>query len=402
MDNFLGTIQPYILSEISFVQTFALRTINGALLGNEETFELALKANDMNPPVLGKNKVLPYTKNFRIGQKGMESLVDHIKKNDDNLIWYLSILSHCDPELIEAHYEEIKPFVVKNGQSPLKNLIQLNHISNEGLLEELSQVLHEMEEQQFYNGSLYNYAKAIIDRLIKKNGIASEEVIHTIRQELDKDFFSYKGILFVYIAGEMRLHTLVKDLSNLLTRTDEEILLEEIERTLIKIGSEEVVAHVTQHALNPNDYFSPITILGHIKSDHATKALLALIDQAPDMTAKTMIAAALCEQLSTEAIPKVEALIEEGYDQSLLSLEEAIYANCVINGVDHPKLQEWKDLIDERAARLNKREEEFNNGFNSIKNLNIKPKTSAASTKVGRNDPCPCGSGKKYKKCCGK
>ncbi|WP_252349118.1 SEC-C metal-binding domain-containing protein [Ochrobactrum sp. BTU1] len=27
--------------------------------------------------------------------------------------------------------------------------------------------------------------------------------------------------------------------------------------------------------------------------------------------------------------------------------------------------------------------------------------SSARSTKVGRNDPCPCGSGKKYKKCCG-
>lgn len=25
----------------------------------------------------------------------------------------------------------------------------------------------------------------------------------------------------------------------------------------------------------------------------------------------------------------------------------------------------------------------------------------AVSNKVGRNDPCPCGSGKKYKKCCG-
>jgi uncharacterized protein YecA (UPF0149 family) len=22
--------------------------------------------------------------------------------------------------------------------------------------------------------------------------------------------------------------------------------------------------------------------------------------------------------------------------------------------------------------------------------------------KVGRNDPCPCGSGRKYKKCCGR
>ncbi len=25
-----------------------------------------------------------------------------------------------------------------------------------------------------------------------------------------------------------------------------------------------------------------------------------------------------------------------------------------------------------------------------------------ADKTVGRNDPCPCGSGKKYKKCCGR
>jgi preprotein translocase subunit SecA len=25
----------------------------------------------------------------------------------------------------------------------------------------------------------------------------------------------------------------------------------------------------------------------------------------------------------------------------------------------------------------------------------------SSGSKVGRNDPCPCGSGKKYKKCCG-
>ena len=28
-------------------------------------------------------------------------------------------------------------------------------------------------------------------------------------------------------------------------------------------------------------------------------------------------------------------------------------------------------------------------------------KPVVATAKVGRNDPCPCGSGKKYKKCCG-
>jgi len=28
------------------------------------------------------------------------------------------------------------------------------------------------------------------------------------------------------------------------------------------------------------------------------------------------------------------------------------------------------------------------------------PEPVVADPKVGRNDPCPCGSGKKYKKCC--
>jgi preprotein translocase subunit SecA len=30
------------------------------------------------------------------------------------------------------------------------------------------------------------------------------------------------------------------------------------------------------------------------------------------------------------------------------------------------------------------------------------PPQEAKDKKIGRNDPCPCGSGKKYKKCCGK
>ena len=30
-----------------------------------------------------------------------------------------------------------------------------------------------------------------------------------------------------------------------------------------------------------------------------------------------------------------------------------------------------------------------------------KSRTIVKGEKVGRNDPCPCGSGKKYKKCCG-
>ena len=32
----------------------------------------------------------------------------------------------------------------------------------------------------------------------------------------------------------------------------------------------------------------------------------------------------------------------------------------------------------------------------------VKPTPVVVKTKVGPNNPCPCNSGKKYKKCCGK
>ena len=53
------------------------------------------------------------------------------------------------------------------------------------------------------------------------------------------------------------------------------------------------------------------------------------------------------------------------------------------------ELEEWNDIITpERQKELYK--EEKRSG------------TIVKEKKIGRNDPCPCGSGKKYKHCCGR
>ena len=39
--------------------------------------------------------------------------------------------------------------------------------------------------------------------------------------------------------------------------------------------------------------------------------------------------------------------------------------------------------------------------YNFWRNKRGGGKVATADEKVGRNDPCPCGSGKKYKVCCG-
>ena len=43
-----------------------------------------------------------------------------------------------------------------------------------------------------------------------------------------------------------------------------------------------------------------------------------------------------------------------------------------------------------------------NNGYTPEQMVQMMRHHTVRSVKIGRNDPCPCGSGKKYKKCCGR
>lgn len=53
---------------------------------------------------------------------------------------------------------------------------------------------------------------------------------------------------------------------------------------------------------------------------------------------------------------------------------------------------------EEEADKIKRELNELQKSKHSMKNNT----QSISTTKIGRNDPCPCGSGKKYKKCCGK
>ncbi len=69
---------------------------------------------------------------------------------------------------------------------------------------------------------------------------------------------------------------------------------------------------------------------------------------------------------------------------------EALYYNMLAAGADYLyTLPQWETLLSE-AQRA------------TITKAYKKTKTVINTGKTGRNDPCPCGSGKKYKHCCGK
>ena len=90
---------------------------------------------------------------------------------------------------------------------------------------------------------------------------------------------------------------------------------------------------------------------------------------------------------------KVPNPIEEMEEDTKVSLafdKEKLYKGMVAAKAEWLyELPMWDDIFDKETQKALYLEQK-------------KSGTVVAEKKVGRNDPCPCGSGKKYKKCCGK
>ena len=82
--------------------------------------------------------------------------------------------------------------------------------------------------------------------------------------------------------------------------------------------------------------------------------------------------------------------MEEDTKVSLVFDKEKLYKNMVDAKADWLyELPMWNDIFDPETKKRLYLEQK-------------KSGTVIVGKKVGRNDPCPCGSGKKYKFCCGK
>ena len=90
---------------------------------------------------------------------------------------------------------------------------------------------------------------------------------------------------------------------------------------------------------------------------------------------------------------KVQNPIEEMEEDTKVNLgfdKALLYKNMVAAEADWLyNLEEWQDIFDEETRKALYREQKSST-------------TIVKDAKVYPNDPCPCGSGKKYKKCCGK
>jgi hypothetical protein len=217
-------------------------------------------------------------------------------------------------------------------------------------------------------------------------------------------------------AAEMLAEEFLADSGDMMTET--------LTDALIRIGGTKVVQMMF-------DRFSKMgfglrlyatDIIAGAKLPQSENALLTLLDRTTSQTLKTKIATGLCELAATEtrALEKLRETINSGdWDITLTDLDADVLALFIMTGQWVPEMEQWRMAASNEAGRTQARMQAHRQMMRGKSQpaeageaefaptpgggIATDTKTYRRETpKVGRNDPCICGSGKKYKKCCGR
>ncbi|MFS0821436.1 SEC-C metal-binding domain-containing protein [Bacillus sp. 1P02SD] len=381
--SFLEKIKPHLLSDDILIQQTVLHALHEYPNVPEEwTVELLMEAfrNEKK-----QSNILMYIENQTINEEALNILIDNIPKmNETKRHLALNLLSNFDTSLAFTYKEQLEKYIPKQTWE-IYEIIENG--SEEDVYSMYGKVLNKLDQSSSRGSDFYQAAKKLSECIVKKGWVTKEEIDIVLSEEANDDWFSSNGIMNVYMAGLLNLEKHIPLFASLLTR-DDDFLLEEVSAALVRFQSDQVVKEVAPYVREPESVIYAASILGNIKTDLALQELRKAYRETDELDEQEPIIEALSYHFSKEALPEMNAHMEYEYEYSLIEIEQVAYSFYTIVGEKHPDLLEWK-----RVAMGNEMQ---------FQNTMMEPAPVRNENKVGRNDPCPCGSGKKYKKCCGK
>jgi len=160
-------------------------------------------------------------------------------------------------------------------------------------------------------------------------------------------------------------------------------------------------------------------VLENIHSDLSEELCLRLFQEHDDADIRLVLVDGLLKQFSRDSIGIARQFILDDEDDWFASdLRVKLLETCRLMGERFPEYDQWQEELLEEQSRL---EEIMANPEELLRGIGLElndlatplPDTTVdypppprshpyvnEKQKVGRNDPCPCGSGKKYKRCC--
>lgn len=238
---------------------------------------------------------------------------------------------------------------------------------------------------------------------------------------------NFWSVLFaISIAGKLRLHKTIPTLVKLLS-LDDDSMNESVADALVEMGSIHTL-QAWEEAYLKLEWHERLFLGGtcsHISEPGVDAFLQRLLDSEDDPELFIRLMACLSMQ-PTERATKLCAEFYRDYqdDPEAQEIAENLYTRHIVLDQSHPDLKLWKksscdiydhflkarssvsdfsvpapDTTDDESLEEESHDDAPLPWNSPAPSLKISD-PFIAPLKTARNDPCPCGSGKKFKKCC--
>ena len=248
----------------------------------------------------------------------------------------------------------------------------------------------------------------------------------------------------IFLAGRLRLESLIPKMIEGLHDQDS-VILDACEEALVRIGTPVVLAGIAKEfsASNPDFQNAATNVLECIYTGECEAACLDMSSEEAEVDTRIFLAMALLSIHSTAGLePARQLILDAPSEYQVEGLLEELVDFCTLSGERFPEYEEWLEVVTVQRENRDDDDEdepyedddqsygdEFEEESNELKVMwamqqlqirhgafvdslaELSRQTAApietfatpvlpSKIRVGRNDPCPCGSGRKYKKCC--
>ncbi len=367
---------------------------------------------------------------------------------EETFFYYLNLsrlLCHADIRLVAQHAPDIlhAPNFDPKVRLAFRERLEMFAWNAEQCWQELRQFCEANRDNNNLEEFDLGHARRVVEALARQPheyqgaivALLSEQV-HDFRHDARK----WLQPLMADLAGEMRLQAAIPLLVSNLGHSYS-LLADQSMFALVKIGSDDVVAAVCDQFPRANRDFRlrASDLLCKIHLDTTVQRVLELLPGETDPAIRLNLCEALLDHFSFDCVEPARQLIKH-YDLTLdlRRLRSSLIAVCKIMGSRFPEFEVWQELakqdaqkewvislefqklayeaggdlgllvrnlkaqIDEREREKKRLAAEFAKQ-EALRARKRSPRPMPESTRpnrIGRNDPCPCGSGKKFKLCC--
>jgi hypothetical protein len=412
-------IKAGILHDDIDVRTTAVRYFAESFSANAAVMPVVIEALAR----FGRNKTFRYDNPMsRLAQteETIRWAVDELRTHAADIDYrehVARLLRGADPRLLTPFEKDIASSgrLDRDAQKQLTHRLRLLSWDEDALWREMEAICEEGKAKNYMGEVRWDDANDIVEELGRRSVRHIDRMMELLKQnaeELDNNPQKWMAPLVIRLAGEWK-HEPAIPLIVAKTHLEGEVDAEECVDALVRIGGDDVVRAVRHDFPSANWHFR-LFATGVFERVHAEASIEAIIDLLPgekDGDLVMFLGNALVRHFSTEGNDAARTLVIDQPD--LTEVRDGLLVSCALTGQDFPELAGWKKEREEERRQGRERQHALTQSMR-LPPLARNPRPNKlpalpqpapianppTGPKVGRNDPCPCRSGKKYKHCC--